>query len=239
MPNHRHQPCSLLHFHEAFAHSCLQSKLAQALRSMLVTVNAIQEPWRWGDLRGDKTGVDEAHSSLARFIQRLSMTVLVFVAMMIILVRFILIGPTIVGLFSSPDASQCNELHEWSVGLGIDVGKPDGANQERDEEGTSDQSLLESQLTADGDLEEYNANYNAVADHGPSLASGVLPVIHGVQKLILVHEASNQEIEKARKDDLPTPAQHTVDDANDEDQNGLREVEAIAEGGGLDELGII
>lgn len=64
-------------------------------------------------------------------------------------------------------------------------------------------------------------------------------MIHRVEKLVFVDESSDDEIKQAKEQHKPRAWQHAVHDANDEDEHGLRKVEAIAEDRRLDQLCVI
>lgn len=89
------------------------------------------------------------------------------------------------------------------------------------------------------DLEEDEADDDAGADHGPGAAGGMLTVVHGVEELVFVDEGAHDEVDQAEEADEPGPWENGVDDANDEDEDGLREVEAVAEGWGVLEIRIV
>ena len=94
-------------------------------------------------------------------------------------------------------------------------------------------------MSAHGDLEEDDSDLDAVTDHDPASAGRVLAVVHGIQELVFVDEASNQEVGEAGEDDFPAVSKDTVDDANYEDQNCLWQVKAVAESRRLDQFGIV
>ncbi len=64
-------------------------------------------------------------------------------------------------------------------------------------------------------------------------------MIHSVEKLILVDEASDDEVYQSKEKNEPRARQDAVDDANDEDEDGLRKVEAIAEDRWLHQFGVV
>lgn len=64
-------------------------------------------------------------------------------------------------------------------------------------------------------------------------------MVHGVEQLVFVHKMTNDEVYQTGEEDHPRRAENTVDSANDEDQNRLREEEAVTEHRGLDQLGIV
>ncbi len=64
-------------------------------------------------------------------------------------------------------------------------------------------------------------------------------MVHGVEELVFVGEVAEEEEEETREEDLPGGAEDRVDHADDEDEEGGGEVEAVAEDGGLDELGVV
>ncbi len=67
----------------------------------------------------------------------------------------------------------------------------------------------------------------------------MLAVIHRVKELILVDEGSDDEIKEAKKQYKPGARQDTVHNANDEDEYGLRKVEAVAEDRRLHQFRVI
>jgi len=67
----------------------------------------------------------------------------------------------------------------------------------------------------------------------------MLPVIHGVKQLILVHVEADDEVDEAGKQNLPGRSEHAVDNADQEYEQSLREVETVAKVGWLDKLGVI
>lgn len=66
-----------------------------------------------------------------------------------------------------------------------------------------------------------------------------MSVIHGVQQLVLVYEGSNHKVEQTGQHDFPALAKDTVNNADDEDQNRLGKIEAIAECRWLYKLGVV
>jgi hypothetical protein len=67
----------------------------------------------------------------------------------------------------------------------------------------------------------------------------VLAMFHCVEQLILMDELANDEVGQTRKQDLPGVPQDTIDDTDDEDQNGLGQEESVAEDRGLDKFRIV
>jgi len=64
-------------------------------------------------------------------------------------------------------------------------------------------------------------------------------MIHGIEKLVLVDEASKDEIEEASQEDTPRFAENAVHNADDENKHDLRKVEAVAKHRRLYKLRII
>ena len=64
-------------------------------------------------------------------------------------------------------------------------------------------------------------------------------MIHRVEELVFVDEGSDDEIQQAKKQHKPGTRQNAVDNADDEDEYGLRKVEAIAEDRGLNQFCVI
>jgi hypothetical protein len=64
-------------------------------------------------------------------------------------------------------------------------------------------------------------------------------MVHSVEKLVLVDETSNQKVGQTRQNDLPAVSQNTVDNTDDEDEDGLGKVEAITEARRLYEFGVV
>lgn len=54
-------------------------------------------------------------------------------------------------------------------------------------------------------------------------------MIHGIEELVLVYKAPYDEIYQSKEEDEPRARQDAVDDADDENEDCLRKVEAIAE----------
>ena len=77
------------------------------------------------------------------------------------------------------------------------------------------------------------------ADDGPGTARRMLAVVHGVEELVLVDEGADEEVEQAEEEDEPGAREDGVDDADDVDEDRLREVEAVAEDGRGAQLGVV
>lgn len=58
-------------------------------------------------------------------------------------------------------------------------------------------------------------------------------MVHGVEELVFVDEAAEEEVEQAEEEDEPAAGEDGVDDADDVDEDRLREVEAVGEHGRL------
>ena len=58
-------------------------------------------------------------------------------------------------------------------------------------------------------------------------------MVHGVEELVFVDEAAEEEVEQAEEEDEPAAGQDGVDDADDVDEDRLGEVEAVGEDGRL------
>lgn len=67
----------------------------------------------------------------------------------------------------------------------------------------------------------------------------MLTVVHSVEELVFVDEGSDDEIQQAKKKHKPRARQDAVHDADDEDEYGLRKVEAVAEHRGLNQFCVI
>jgi len=189
--------------------------------------------------RRNQTGVDEPHAAFSRFVHRQSVIGLLLVAVMVVGVGSVLFCRCVIGMLGSPDTLERDELHQRLVRLAKHEEEPDAADDKRYQHDASQQGFLECELPTNGDLEQDDTDLYTITNHDPTLASGVLAVIHSVKKLVLVNETSNEEISQARQNDLPAVSQHTVDNADDEDENSLRKVETIAETRGLYEFGVI
>ena len=64
-------------------------------------------------------------------------------------------------------------------------------------------------------------------------------MIHGIEELVLVYEATKHKVYQTEEENEPRRWKCAVHDADDEDQQCLRKVEAIAENGWLNQLCII
>lgn len=64
-------------------------------------------------------------------------------------------------------------------------------------------------------------------------------MIHRVEELVFVDESSDDEIKQAKEEHKPGTREDAVHDANDEDEYGLRKVEAITEYWRLDQFCVI
>lgn len=65
-------------------------------------------------------------------------------------------------------------------------------------------------------------------------------MIHGIQQLVLEREGADDEVEQTEAEDQNSVGgKDAVDDAEDEDEDGLREEESVLELGRLDELSIV
>ena len=150
------------------------------------------------NLRRNQTRVDEGHASLAGFINGHSVPGFRHVATLCATqCIFRVVWPVVIRVLRSPNASKCDELHQWPIGPGVDVGEPDGSKKKRNQKCTPDQGFLEGKLTAHSDLEEHDADDDAITNHSPSFPCRVLAVIHGVQELVLVYKAPDEEIKEA------------------------------------------
>lgn len=101
-------------------------------------------------------------------------------------------------MFSQLDTSQSNEFHQRLVAAAVDVREPQSDNDERDNRNGPLDSRSQSKLTCHRDLENDQADDDAVTNHDPAASCRVLSVVHGVQELILVHKVSNDKISQAR-----------------------------------------
>lgn len=189
--------------------------------------------------RRNQTGVDEAHAAFSRFVHSQSVIGLLLVAVMVVGVDSVLFCRCVICVFCSSDTLERDELHQRFVGSAKHEEEPDATDYKRYQHDTSQQSFLECELPTNSDLEQNYTNLYAITNHDPTLASRVLAMVHCVEELVLVDKASNEEISQARQNDLPAVSQHTVDNTDDEDEDGLRKVEAIAETRGLYEFGVI
>ena len=136
-------------------------------------------------------------------------------------------------------APESDKLHQRAIRPAVLVCKPQG----RDGQGRHEDRALEGapqrELACERELEEHEPGDDAVAHHDPALAGRVLAVLHGVEELVLVHEVANGEVDEAAEKDLPRVAEDAVDEADDEDEDGLGEEEAVAEYWGLDKFGVV
>lgn len=64
-------------------------------------------------------------------------------------------------------------------------------------------------------------------------------MFHGIQQLILVYEMTNHEIGQSTQQHLPGVSENAVDQADDEDENCLRQEETVAKHWGLDEFCVV
>lgn len=62
----------------------------------------------------------------------------------------------------------------------------------------------------------------------------MLAVVHSVEKLVFVDETAEAEVYQAKQDYQPRAGKNTVDDADDEYQERLGEIVAVAKNGWLD-----
>ena len=67
----------------------------------------------------------------------------------------------------------------------------------------------------------------------------MLAVIPRVEVLVFVDECSDDEIKQAKEEHKPGTREDAVHDANDEDEYGLRKVEAITKYRRLDQFCVI
>ena len=64
-------------------------------------------------------------------------------------------------------------------------------------------------------------------------------MVHGVEELVFVDKSSDDEIYQAKEQHKPGARQNAVHDANYEDKQGLRKIEAITENRRLDHFCVI
>lgn len=138
-----------------------------------------------------------------------------------------------------PDTLQSNKLHQRLIAPAIHMTEPQRQCYKRDNQQTAFYGRAERELTSHGDLKDDEAREDTVADHDPAAASRVLSVVHGVKQLVFVHEVAEDEVDQAWEDDLPGGAESAVDDADEEYENVLGEIKAVAEDGWLNCFGVI
>lgn len=71
-------------------------------------------------------------------------------------------------------------------------------------------------MTGDCDLKDDKPDNDAIADHYPTSAGGVLSVVHGIEQLVLVDIKADDKVDDAWKEDLPRSSEHAVDDTDEE-----------------------
>ena len=135
--------------------------------------------------------------------------------------------------------ADSDEFHQRLIGLLVVDDEPDREGDQRDDEDGALDGQAQPQDARHGELEDDQAEDDAVADYGPGSTGGVLAVVHGVEELVLVDEGAEKEVEQAEEEDEPGTREGGVDDADDEDEDRLREVEAVAEDWGLDQFGAV
>lgn len=64
-------------------------------------------------------------------------------------------------------------------------------------------------------------------------------MVHGVEQLVFVDEASNDEVDQTEEEDQPRALKHAVHGADDENQECLWKVEAVTEDGWLNKLCVV
>lgn len=127
------------------------------------------------------------------------------------------------------EAAEGDIVHQRLVGAAIKDNEPDGGGDEREDEDSAQDGNAEGENAGHGDLEHNKADDDAHADDGPGFAGGVLAVVHGVEELVFVREAADHEVDEAEEQHPPGRRENAVYGADDENKNGLRKVEAIAE----------
>lgn len=192
------------------------------------------------DLRGNETRVYKAQPSLMRLVDRLPGGFGVVSPACEIFWHFFLVREAIVvGLLSASDTFQRDECHEWFICSAVDVSSPDCGEEQRHDGSAAIGCVFESQLPANGELEQDQANQDSVAHHDPASACRVLFVVHCVEQLIFVDKSTDQKVGQSRQEDFPRVSEDTVDQADNEDEKRLWQIESIAENGWLHKLGIV
>lgn len=118
---------------------------------------------------------------------------------------------------SGADTTEGNKPHEGFVSAAVDDAEPDGGDDERDHEEGAGYGLFEEELAGSCELEEDEADKDAVADHAPAGASRVLAMVHGVEELVFVDGVAEGEVGEGGEEDLPGGAEDAVDESDDED----------------------
>lgn len=92
-------------------------------------------------------------------------------------------------------ATKCYKFHQRFIGALVEDDEPDGASDERQDKNRAFERGFKGKNTGHGYLEDDNADDNANAYDRPCFSSGMLTMIHSVEKLIFIREASDHEID--------------------------------------------
>jgi len=102
-----------------------------------------------------------------------------------------------VGTTFAVDTAKSNEASQRFNCAGVEVAEPDGSDEKGKYQDGPPKCRFQCQNTGHSNLEDNQAEYDAVGDDGPCSSGRVLTVIHGVEELIFVGEASNSEVNQA------------------------------------------